>query len=1333
MGRRAARPPEPSSPRAVRAAVDRAASLRELGACLGFAALAELSDQPVGLFLESLPWEGPGVARLRKLVDELDIATLGALGSEPALRRRLSRRPVAEKNLLVESLRTWIHAELAAAPGADGAGSSDRPAPGWSEGRVRAWAGEARLERCLEVPALALESTLAPASRRWLWSCPADTTISTLFALPTTAPGLSPRASVPFAVKQAAAAWLDDQLARAQAGEAAERAAPPPPPEPEESPLGSLTRAWHAERSRVREAAPSWPPETSAELEVDADRGVLRWSAGARSCLGSTAPPVVELPLDGGASRLRCDCGAALAASCPRRGQALHHALVALSGPDASQPALRSALLALQGQTGWERDLDRLDQLLVRPAPPAERELGWRFDSDPAGLPRLRPVGARWDAARRCWTLAPVSTARARQGAAGPVSAVDHVVLGELSLLDASAGTPPPALQRAVVARAVAALVGSSLVFDAEGVPLPVQQRALGLMLRPAADGGVELSPALDRTAQPIGPLLDGLSALAAARVGVLERASPRELAVVELAADVLPFFRALAERGHRYPPESAGDLLDRVPAFAALLPVVVDESLAGPARPPRWRWAVRLRLLGGDSLTLQVELRVLPVPGGLPRRPGQGPTVVYGSDASGRIHVQRAHDEERRACGELLDELGLDPAGSAGDARWTLTGRQRVLGFVHHLERSFGDSPPVGDGVEVRWHGERVRVVDEAQADQLAVAVRKGQDWFGLSGGLQVDELEIALGALLDQVRRGGDFVRLRGNDFVRLDARLRERLAALEEGRQGGGLGLLPSLDALAELGARVDGDADWKAEEVRIRGVLAWEPPLPQGLRATLRPYQLRGFRWLARRARLGCGAILADDMGLGKTVQTIALLLHCADEGPALVVAPTSLGPNWQAELDRFATGLRVLDFRGPRRARMLRDLGPRDVVVTSYALAAREAAPGGALDGRAFSTLVLDEAQALKNAETQRHRAVARIRRQRAVLLTGTPVENREEDLWSLMTFVRPGVLGSRAAFRELLAGGDDAVPEPARLAAGRSRIAQRVAPFILRRRKASVARELPPRTVQTVELVPSAAEAARYRRAQVAAIARLRQNHAAQNDHAARFDVLAALTRLRQLACHPGLVDPTWTGRSTKLDHVLEQCLEGAECGHRILVFSQFTRFLTVVREGLEHRGLEPALLVGTMGPRARQRAVERFQSGQTPVFLLSLLAGGTGLNLTAADRVIILDPWWNPAAEAQAADRAHRIGQERPVHVLRLVTAGTIEARVHRLQDAKRSMVRTLLGSPSSSIAEAGSSELREALVSSLLGRLDHEAGLDEDDPLSPAGDEAAGSSAPA
>jgi hypothetical protein len=1320
----------------VRAAVDRAASLRELGACLGSAALAELSDQPVSLFLESLPWDGPGVVRLRKLVDELDIATLGALGSDPGLRRRLSRRPSAEKSLLIESLRTWIHAELAAAPAVDVPGASDRPAPGWSEGRVRAWASEARLERCLGVPALALESTLAPASRRWLWSCPTDTTISTLFALPTTAPGLSPRASVPFAVKQAAAAWLDDQLARARAGQAAEAAAPLPPPEPADSPLGALSRGWHEERSRLLDAGPIWPPEPGAVLELAPDEAMLQWTAGARSCLGSTASPVVELPLDGGASRLRCDCGASLAASCPRRVQALRHAMVALSGPDADQPELRSAVLALQGQTSWERELDRLDQLLVRPPPPEERELGWRFDADPAGLPRLRPVGARWDAARRSWALSPVTTGRARQGAAGPVSAVDHVVLGELSLLDASAGTPPPALQRAVVARAVAALVGSPRVFDGEGAPLPVQRRTLGLVLRAAADGGLELGPALDGVPQPLGPLLDGLSALSAARVGVLQRPSPRELAVVELAADVLPFFRALAERGHRYPPESAGGLLDRVPAFAALLPVVVDESLAGPARPPRWRWAVRLRLLGGESLALQVELRVLPVPGGVPRKPGQGPPVVYGVSSEGRIHVQRELDEERRACGELLDELGLDPAGAAGDATWTLTGRQRVLGFVQHLERSFDGSPPVGDGVEVRWHGEQVRVVAEAQADQLAVAVRKGQDWFGLAGGLQVDELEIALGALLDQVRRGGEFVRLSGNDFVRLDARLRERLAALEEGRQGGGLGLLPSLDALAELGAQVEGDADWKAEEARIRDALAWQPPLPPGLRATLRPYQRQGFAWLARRARLGCGAILADDMGLGKTVQTIALLLHCAAEGPALVVAPTSLGPNWQAELARFAPGLRVLDFRGPRRARLLRGLGPGDVVVTSYALAAREAAPGGALDGCAVSTLVLDEAQALKNAETQRHRAVARIRRRRAVLLTGTPVENREEDLWSLMTFVRPGVLGTRAAFRELLAGAADETPEPARLAEGRSRIAQRVAPFILRRRKATVARELPPRTVQTVELVPSAAEAARYRRAQVAAVARLRQNHAAQNDHAARFDVLAALTRLRQLACHPGLVDPAWTGSSTKLDHVLEQCTEGAACGHRILVFSQFTRFLAVVREGLERRGLRPALLVGTMGARARQRAVERFQSGETPVFLLSLLAGGTGLNLTAADRVIILDPWWNPAAEAQAADRAHRIGQERPVHVLRLVTAGTIEARVHHLQDAKRSMVRTLLGSPASPVDEGGSAELREALVRSLLGRAHDPA--DPDDPadpaeLSPAGDAAAGSSAPA
>jgi SNF2 family DNA or RNA helicase len=435
---------------------------------------------------------------------------------------------------------------------------------------------------------------------------------------------------------------------------------------------------------------------------------------------------------------------------------------------------------------------------------------------------------------------------------------------------------------------------------------------------------------------------------------------------------------------------------------------------------------------------------------------------------------------------------------------------------------------------------------------------------------------------------------------------------------------------------------------------------EPELPPDLNATLRPYQRRGVSWLQFLRRGGVGGVLADDMGLGKTLQAIAVL------GPkTLVVCPTSVLPNWAAELQRFRPGLKVCSFHGPNRA-----LAPAaDVTLTTYALLRLDAA---ALAAQRWETVVLDEAQAIKNPDSQVARAAFALPATFRLALSGTPLENRLEELWSVMHFANPGLLGGRSDFDARWArpiGEGNA--EAARA------LRARIKPFVLRRLKQEVAPDLPPRVESVLHVTLDDAERAVYDAVHAATkvdVVKL----LGEGGNVLR--ALEALLRLRQAACHPALV-PGQRARSSSKVTALREALETVvEEGHKALVFSQWTSLLDLIEPELREAGISFSRLDGSTADRGAVTA--RFQAADgPPVMLLSLKAGGTGLNLTAADHVFLVDPWWNPAAEAQAADRAHRIGQENPVLIYRLVSQGTVEERILGLQEKKRALFEAALG----------------------------------------------------
>ncbi|MDR3506797.1 MAG: DEAD/DEAH box helicase [Caulobacteraceae bacterium] len=616
----------------------------------------------------------------------------------------------------------------------------------------------------------------------------------------------------------------------------------------------------------------------------------------------------------------------------------------------------------------------------------------------------------------------------------------------------------------------------------------------------------------------------------------------------------------------------------------------------------------------------------------------------------------------------------------------------------------------------------------------EAADADGSGLDWFDLTLGVRIDGQRVdilpILAQLMHALPEGGEVETLRdlatkgdgAGDLVAVlgDGRVAQipiaRAAPILEGlisvwgveQLTLGAPRVSRFQAteLAELRERLGEGVTWTPGDrllalgEALKGWANRAPTVtPPDFHASLRPYQQEGLDWLQMLARTGFGGILADDMGLGKTVQTLA---HLAVEksagrldGPVLVVAPTSVMPNWAAEAARFTPALKILTLRGPERAADFPKIAQSDLVITSYPLLARDRETLLAQD---YAVVVLDEAQTIRNPVTAVAQAAHGLKAGQRIALSGTPVENHLGDVWSLMHFLNPGLLGNLKAFnREVRAPiekhGD---------AAAAAHLAARLRPFLLRRTKDQVAGDLPAKTeiAETVEFAPDQADL--YEATRAIMHERVREALAKNGLARSSVVVLDALLKLRQVCCDPRLVKtasakgkPASSAKLARLFELVDQLLEE---GRRVLIFSQFTSMLALIRERLEADGRDHAWLTGDTADRAEP--VRRFQSGEVSLFLISLKAGGVGLNLTAADTVILYDPWWNPAVEAQAIDRAHRIGQTRPVFVHRLIAVGTIEEKMLALQSRKRDLAEALWSEEG-----AGMGALTEADVEALFG----------------------------
>jgi len=648
-----------------------------------------------------------------------------------------------------------------------------------------------------------------------------------------------------------------------------------------------------------------------------------------------------------------------------------------------------------------------------------------------------------------------------------------------------------------------------------------------------------------------------------------------------------------------------------------------------------------------------------------------------------------------------LVKDAGflLEPS----NGRWWLRDRHRTLSFLaRHGERLRGV-------LAARFTPAFTRQTAHLVPARLAAQVETTGGQFSVELGLAAEgaseaELRAALAA-------GRGYLESKGRVLL-IDPELTGRLAQAQQALAGDPrVAMAPVArqrvprsrvaevaELLEDLAPGFRPPADWQRLTGAVERLSALEAaPVPAALDALLRPYQRLGVAWLWHLHRNGLGGILADEMGLGKTLQALALLAAVHQPahgtvGTTLVVCPASLLENWRREAARFTPQLRVEVHHGASRLTRAADLARADLLITSYGTLARDQELFTAVE---FTAVVADEAQHIKNRRSQSAAALRALRARTRFLLTGTPLENSLADLRSLLEFLLPGYLP--------------------RLPAGLSaeerewhdeRLRRQAAPYLLRRTKRAVAPELPPRLEQVLWVELSPAQAALYRRVEQESERELIDLAASgAGESRLRLAALTQLLRLRQICCDPRLVAnlPEEPGAtvSAKLEAFRELLAEAVDDGHRLLVFSQFTRLLDLVGQELEAQGIPWCRLDGTMSPPQRQAEVDRFQSGPgVPVFLLSLKAGGTGLNLTGADTVVHLDPWWNPAAEAQATDRAHRIGQTRTVTSYKLIATGTVEERVLALQDEKRTLLAEVFEASDAAAAKLSLADLRGLLA---------------------------------
>ena len=916
--------------------------------------------------------------------------------------------------------------------------------------------------------------------------------------------------------------------------------------------------------------------------------------------------------------------------------------------PEADGNSVSTALLdVLQPTEAWRRTLDALRQVAQEIGPQTDERVIWRIEDDQGQFSAKPLIQKR--SKRGGWTTGrELSPARILNKHGDCLIEQDRSALRTLVQgLDA---------YRVGDETTLAELVGHPYVYWEDRPDMKVEVDRGAPELRVLQQG--------DQIVIDIQPVLPYFSA----DVGVLSEGSHR-VRVYRLSEAQKAIAQVLG-KGFRVPSAALDDISLTVEALSPVIGVQSEfgGNFAG-AKPVDTNSDLHLFVLP-HNLGLKFETRIMPLGEEGPLlRPGQGgKTVVAETNKEGRLQTVRDFESEMAGHALLMKRCPTLRKHSMGGFDFSVEDPVDCLEILDALAQA--------EDLDITFHWPEGKSMSVSKPqEQAEFTMKKSNDWFAVEASLKVDE-DTILDAqeLLNAYRDGhGRFLSLGHGRFVALTEKIKKQLERLNDlaTEQGDELALHP-LAAMACFGtdtAGVKGDKNWKELRENVNKAMESVPKQPSTLQAQLRDYQQVGFQWMSRLAQAGMGACLADDMGLGKTLQALTTILTRASEGPTLVIAPTSVCPNWLEEARRFAPSLKPQLYADGDREKLVAEAGPFDVLIVSYGLMTRETER---FASRTWQTMVLDEAQAIKNHQTKRFQAVTEIPAEFRLATTGTPIENNLDELWTLFHFLNPGLLGSRDQFSKRFSNPIENGSDPR----ARARLRDTVKPFILRRLKSEVLHELPPRTEITLRVEMESEEKALYESLRRKAAERFEN----EKDKKDTLAVLAELMKLRRLCCHPDLVVPDAQVEASKLEAFKELVEELLENGHKALVFSQFVDVLGILREHLDAMGVSYQYLDGTTPTKERAKRVAAFQAGEGDLFLISLKAGGTGLNLTAADFVIHYDPWWNPAVEDQASDRAYRMGQTRPVTIYRLVAKGSIEEKIVELHRSKRDLASSLL-----------------------------------------------------
>ncbi|NDJ17753.1 DEAD/DEAH box helicase [Myxacorys almedinensis] len=821
--------------------------------------------------------------------------------------------------------------------------------------------------------------------------------------------------------------------------------------------------------------------------------------------------------------------------------------------------------------------------------------------------------------------------------------------------------------------RAIIALVGHPLVFweDTPTIRVEIVKAEPELLVRKGKG---------DRLILEFSPPLKGNQDI------LLIKETPTRIKVIDIQPEHRRIADIIGKKNRLEVPSAAKErVLAAINAVSGIVTVQSDigggvenaEEVPADSQP-------HIHLLpAGQGLKVAVLCRPF-ADGGSYYRPGAGGAMVVAEIDGKRLQTTRDLKAEKDRANAAIAACPILSEQPEEDGEWLIEDPQACLELLVDLQAiSAGhNADGTANSVAIEWpEGEKLRVSHQAGLNDFHLAIQRQNDWFSASGELKLsDDLVLDMQQLMELLNQSSSrFIPLGDGQFLALTQSFRKRLDELRAFTEKHGKGVrfhplaaMALEDFIDEVGD-VEVDRHWKAHVKRLKEMETLQPQVPSTLQTDLRDYQIEGFNWLSRLAHWGVGACLADDMGLGKTLQALALILTRAPNGATLIVAPTSVCLNWMSEAQRFAPTLNVLSLGSGNRQALLDQLQPFDIVICSYGLLQQDDV-ADKLASVEWQTIVLDEAQAIKNSTTKRSQAAMKLQGKFKLLTTGTPIENHLGELWNLFRFINPGLLGSSERFNERFAFPIERFQDKQASA----QLRKLIQPFLLRRTKTQVLAELPSRTEIPLYVDLSQEERAMYEALRRDAIATLSNSDAPPGTK--HLQVLAEIMKLRRLCCNPGLVMPDVPLDSSKLalfGEVLEELLDNH---HKTLVFSQFVDHLTIIRAYLDEHAIAYQYLDGSTPAKERKRRVDAFQAGAGDVFLISLKAGGTGLNLTAADYVIHMDPWWNPAVEDQASDRAHRIGQQRPVTIYRLITKDTIEEKIVQLHQQKRDLADSLL-----------------------------------------------------